>query len=143
MYYFIILLHVLSSFLLPRSLLIPYKYVFIKAINCILLSAFEFQAILLIFPVKSLCLSLLKLFLVFNISLMFFYQFFMIFLRLSTLVSFFSRWFILVLSWVDSKQFLWFSNLNFIFMRGFFLTFAFLSSLLSSISNYTFLLLIL
>ena len=73
LYCFIILLYLISSFLLPRSLLIPYTYVSIESINCILLSSFELKAILLIYSVKTLCLSLLNLCCVFNIILLFFY----------------------------------------------------------------------
>ena len=73
LYRFITLLYLISSFLLPRSLLIPYTYVSVKSINCILLSSFELKAILLISSVKTLCLSLLNLCCVFNIILLFFY----------------------------------------------------------------------
>ena len=46
-------------------------YVFIESIDCILLSSFELRAILLIFSVKSLYLSLLSLCCVFNINFLF------------------------------------------------------------------------
>ena len=46
LYYFIILLHLISSFLLTRSLLVPSAYISIESIDCILLSSFELKAIL-------------------------------------------------------------------------------------------------
>ena len=55
-----------------KSLFIPYAYVSIESIDCILLSSSEPKAILLIFSVKTLCLSLLNFCCVFNISLLFF-----------------------------------------------------------------------
>ena len=85
LYSFIILLHLISSFLLTKSLLVPYGYISIESIDCILLSLFELRAVLLISSIKSLCLSLLDLCRVFNISLLFF----MNSLRLSTSIFFF------------------------------------------------------
>ena len=70
MYRFIILLHLISSVLITRSLLIPNAYVSIQSIDCILLLSFELKAILLISSVKTLCLSLLNLCCVFNINLL-------------------------------------------------------------------------
>ena len=57
------------SFLHRRSVLITCAYVSIESIDYILLSSFELKAILLISSVKTLCLSLLNLCCVFNISL--------------------------------------------------------------------------
>ena len=71
MYCFIILLYLISSFLHTKSLFIPYAYVSVESINCILLSSFELKAILLISSVKTLSLSLLNLCCVFNFSLLF------------------------------------------------------------------------
>ena len=88
MYCFITLLHLISSALHTRSLLIPYGYVYIKSIDCILLSPlspFELKAILLISSVKTVCFSLLNLCCVFNISLLFFI--FMIFFKTIYLLS--------------------------------------------------------
>ena len=68
---FIILLHLISSSLHTRSLFVPYAYVSIESIDCILLSSFELKAILLIYSVKTLCLSLLNLCCVSNISFYF------------------------------------------------------------------------
>ena len=72
LYRFIILVRLISSFLLTRSLVIPYTYVSIESIDCILLSPFELKAILLISSVKTLCLSLLNFCCVCNIILLFF-----------------------------------------------------------------------
>ena len=72
LYRFIILLHLISSFSLTRSLLVPYAYVSIKSIDCIFLSSFETKAILLISSIKTLCLSILNLCCVFNIDFLFF-----------------------------------------------------------------------
>ena len=71
-YRFIILLHLISSFSLTRSLLGPYAYVSVESIDCILLSSFELKAVLLIPSVKTSCLSLLNICCVFNIDLLFF-----------------------------------------------------------------------
>ena len=74
LYCFIILLHLISSFLLTRSLLVPYAYVSIEYIDCILLSSSELNAMLLIFSVKTLCVSLLNLCCFFNIDLLFLWK---------------------------------------------------------------------
>ena len=68
---FIILLHLFSSFLLTRSLLVLYAYVFISSSDSILLLSFELKAILLVSSVKTLCLSVLNLCCVFDIDLLF------------------------------------------------------------------------
>ena len=75
-------MRLIFSFLRIRFLLIPCGYVSIKPIDCIVLSSFELKAILLISSVKALCLSLLNL-------LKFLY--FVISLRLSPSISFFSK----------------------------------------------------
>ena len=71
LYRFIILLHLISSFLLTRCLVIPYAYVSIESTDYILLSSFERNAILLIYPIKILFRSLLNLCCVINIDLLF------------------------------------------------------------------------
>ena len=53
LYRFIILLHLITSFSLTRSLLVTYVYVCIESIDCILLPPFEFKAIFLISSVKA------------------------------------------------------------------------------------------
>ena len=78
---FVILLHLISSFSLTRSLLIPYAYVSIESFDCILLSSFELNAILLICSVKKLCLSILNLCCFFFYQLIVFYEFFVIFFK--------------------------------------------------------------
>ena len=65
------LLHLITSFSLTRSLLVPYAYVSIKSIDCILLLSFELKTILLPSSVKTLRYSLLNLCCVFNIDLLF------------------------------------------------------------------------
>ena len=75
------------SFLHRRSVLITCAYVSIESIDYILLSSFELKAILLISLIKTLCLSLLNLCCVFNIT----FLFFVISLRLSTSIPFFSK----------------------------------------------------
>ena len=55
------LLHLISSLLHTRSLIISYVHVSIKSICCIYLSLFELGAVLLISSVKVLCFSLLNL----------------------------------------------------------------------------------
>ena len=69
LYCFIILLHLMSSFLHARSLLVPCANVFIQSIDYILLSSFEFKAILLISSVKPLYFLFLNLCYVFNMIL--------------------------------------------------------------------------
>ena len=71
MYRFFILLHLITSFCFIRSFLVPYSYVSIESSDYILLSSFERKTILLISSIKTLCLSLLKLFCVFNFDLLF------------------------------------------------------------------------
>ena len=88
MYCFIILIHFTSSFLPTRSFFIPYAYVSIKSIDCILWSPFEHKAILSISSVKTLCCSLLNLCCVFNISFLAF-MYFLIFFKKSTTNYFF------------------------------------------------------
>ena len=87
LYPFIILLHLISSFSLIRSLLIPYACVSIESNDCILSSSFELNAILLISSVKTM------------------WKYYLWFL-LSILILFFSRYFILFSSLVASKHFL-------------------------------------
>ena len=72
LYRFTIFLHLISSFSLTRSFLIPYAYVSIESIDSILLSSSGLKAILLIFSVKILCFPLLNLCWIFNINLLFF-----------------------------------------------------------------------
>ena len=91
LYCFIIFLHLISSFLHTKYLLVPYAHASIKSIICILLSSFEIKTILLISSVKTLCLLFLNLCCVFNITLLFFTNS----LRQSTSMLFFSRGFIL------------------------------------------------
>ena len=88
MYCFIKRLHLISSFKITRSLFVPYAYVFIESIDGIILSPFEPKTFLLTFPVKTLCLSLLKLCSVLNIDFFVIYEFFRIFLKLYTSASF-------------------------------------------------------
>ena len=64
-----VLLFCFVALFLARSLLVPYAYVSIESIDCILLSSFELKAILLISFVKTLCFSLLNLRCVFNTNL--------------------------------------------------------------------------
>ena len=64
----------LSNHLL--NLCLFYMHVSIEPIDCIHLSSSEFRAILIIFSVKILCLSLLNLCSIFNIDLLFFFCFF-------------------------------------------------------------------
>ena len=89
LYRFIILLHHISLLSLTKFLLVPYAYVSIESIDCILLSSFELKAILLISSVKTLCLSLLNLCCICNISSLFFVNS----VRLSMSILFFSNFF--------------------------------------------------
>ena len=111
MYSFITLLHLMSSFLLIRSLLVWYAYISIESIDCILSSSFELKAILLISTVKKLWLLLLLLiFVVFLILIQLFLRILydLLYLWSSTSIVFFSRWNIL------------FSNLGFLLKAQFF-----------------------
>ena len=83
------LLHLISSFSLNRSLLIPFAYVSVEWIDCFILSLFELKAILTIFSIKTLCFSLLNLCCVFNINWLFFTNSLSSFLRLSLPILFF------------------------------------------------------
>ena len=75
------MLHLISSFLHTRSLLVPCAYVSIESIDCI--SSFESKATLLISSVKTLHFSILNFCYVFNISLLFLMNSFLSSLRLS------------------------------------------------------------
>ena len=72
LYCFTILSYLTFSFLPIRSLFVPYVYVSIESIDCIVLLSFELKAILLNSSVKILWLLLLNLCGVFNINLLFF-----------------------------------------------------------------------
>ena len=93
LYGFIILLH-LISFLLTRSLLVPYAHISIESIDCILLSSFKIKAILLISSIKTFCFSLLNYCCGFNINLLLFMNSLSFVLILSTPILFISRRFI-------------------------------------------------
>ena len=68
---FIILLYLISFFSFTRSLLVPYVYVSIESVDCILLTLFELKAILSVSSVKTCCLLLNPCY-VFNIDILFF-----------------------------------------------------------------------
>ena len=106
LYCFIILLHLISSFLCIISLFVAYAYVFIKSFDCILLSSLALNVILLTSLVNTPCFSVLNICCEFSINLLFFYDLLWFSRRLSTLRLFCSKWFVLFLSWVASKQFL-------------------------------------
>ena len=72
LHFFIILLHLVFSFLHIKSLPITYTYIPIESISCILLLPFDLKATLLISSVKTLRLSLPNLCCVFAINLLFF-----------------------------------------------------------------------
>ena len=75
LYFFIVLLHLISYFSLTRSLLVRYAYASIRSIHCIVLSSFKLNEMLIISSVKALWLSLPDLCCVFNIDLLFLYNF--------------------------------------------------------------------
>ena len=104
-YIIVILLHLIFTILHIRSLLVPYTHVSIKSIDPIHLWLFQLKEILLISSLKRLCLSLLNLCCVFNISLLFFNSFWSS-LRISILNFFFSKYFIFLSISAASKQFL-------------------------------------
>ena len=81
LYRFIILLHHISLLSLTKFLLVPYAYVSIESIDCILLSSFELKAILLISLVKTLYLLLSNSCCVFIKKLLFFMNSLLSFLR--------------------------------------------------------------
>ena len=91
LYWFIIWLHLISSFSLTRSLLVPYAYISIESLDCVLLSSFERMKIWLISSVKTLCLSFLNLCRGFYINLMFFIDSLWYISRLALFISVFSR----------------------------------------------------
>ena len=68
---FIILLHLVSSFLHIKSLLFPDVYVSIESIDCIVLLLLALNAILLTSSVDTLCISISNLCCDFNINLLF------------------------------------------------------------------------
>ena len=93
-------------------MLVPYAYISIESIDCVLLSSFELKAILFSFSVKTLYFSLLNLCCVFSFDLLIFMNSLWLYLALSVLTSFFSSWFILFSRWVDFRQCLWDWNLR-------------------------------
>ena len=93
----IILLHLFSSFLHTSSLLVPYTYISIESIDCILLSSLALYVMLLTSSVNTLSFLLLNLRRDFNIDLLFFYEFFMIFFKTFN-INFFSNCYILFLN---------------------------------------------
>ena len=70
LYCFIIFLYLTPSFLRILSLLVPYVYVFIESIDCILLSLSALNPILLTFSVNTLCFFHLNLCCNFNVILL-------------------------------------------------------------------------
>ena len=98
----ILLLHLISSLSLTKYLLVPFACVFIEWIDCVLLSSFELKTILLISFVKT----LLNLYCIFNIDLLFFIHSLWFSLSLSMSILLFSRWFILFSSWVVSTAYI-------------------------------------
>ena len=103
LYFFITLLHLISSFKLTRPLLVPYAYVSIESIDFILLSSLALNAILLTSSVKREWFLLLNICCAFN-SNCFFRNSLWFSQRLFTLTLFFSEWFILFSSGATSKQ---------------------------------------
>ena len=100
LYRLIILLNLIliSSFSLTRFLFIPYAYVSIKSIDCILLSSFELKGILLVSSVKQFYLSMLSFCRFFNIGLLFLIFIYLFTYLFCDYVPFFSRYFISLLS---------------------------------------------
>ena len=90
----LILLHVITSFLHTRSLLVPFSYISIQSIDWILLSLLALIAILLTSSVNTLCFSLLNLCCDFNIYLSLFMSSLWFPLELYTSFLLFSSWFI-------------------------------------------------
>ena len=123
LYFFIILLHLISSFLLTRYFLIPYAYASMESIDCIYLSSFELKSILIIFSVKTLCHSLLNFCCVFNIS--FFNELFAFFCNKRHYLCQFHIilnnlfYYQVELLLKGFFQFSFFSNLSFLFMTYF------------------------
>ena len=81
LYCFIILLLLISSFLNTRSLLVLYAYISTELIDCIQLPSFELTAISLISSLKT-CLSIRNVCCIFNISVLYFMNIFMIFSKI-------------------------------------------------------------
>ena len=90
----LILLHLITSFLHTRSLLVPFSYISIQSIDWILLSLLALIAILLTSSVNTLCFSLLNLRCDFNIYLSLFMSSLWFPLELFTSFLLFSSWFI-------------------------------------------------
>ena len=105
--YCFILNYLIFSFSHNRSLFVPYAYVSVESIDCIvILSSLAFSAILLNFLVNAICFLLLNFCRDFNINLLLFISSLWFSLKLSTSALFFSSWFILFSSLVAFKQLL-------------------------------------
>ena len=72
LYCFIILLHLISSFLNTRSLLVLYAHVSTELIDCIPLPSIELTGILSVSSLETLCLSLRNVCCIFNIIVLYF-----------------------------------------------------------------------
>ena len=103
-YFYIVLLYCCFKFLHSRSLLVPYAYVSIEPIDCILLSSLALNVILFTSSGNILRSSLLNLCGNFSINLLFFMNSLWFRLRLLSATLFFSHWFILFSNRVASKQ---------------------------------------
>ena len=79
LHFIVILLHLISSFLHTRFLLVPHAYSSLESIDCFLLSSLIVNAILLTFSINTLCFSLLNHCCDFSINLLFFINFFIMF----------------------------------------------------------------
>ena len=88
LYCFIMLLHLIFSFLRNRFLLFSYAYISTESIDYNHLSSFELKTVLLISSVKTWCLLLLNLCCVFNITSLVLKKYLDFFRKIFTLVLF-------------------------------------------------------
>ena len=123
LYRFFILLHLIFSLPVIRSLLVPYAHVSIESIDSIFLSSFLLKAILLNYSVKT-CLWLLNLYCLSNIDLLFLMKC-LWFLKTIyvNFIFFFIIYLIPKLIWF--QQFLSFSNSSFLFITHIFVPLVF------------------
>ena len=89
----VMFLYLFFSFLCIISLLVPYEYVSIDSIDCILLSLLALNVILPTFSVNTLCFLLSNFCYHFNSSILFFMNSLWFSFRLSTSSSLCSQWF--------------------------------------------------
>ena len=134
MYCFVIFFHLISSVLHTRSFFVPFAYVSIESIDCILSSSLVLSGTLLTFPVNTSYLLLLNICCDFNINVLFFMNSLRFPLCASTL--FFYLFFFYVQVGLHLNNVYNLQNYIFCFMKHFFIPFDFCFLLYHLLNSY-------